>query len=73
MDSTGLKYYNMKKMIIAVLVMCTLSITASAQTKKEAKTKVEHTSTVPQKVHNVIHHKHKRYSGYKTKRKKTTK
>jgi hypothetical protein len=63
----------MKKVLIAILVLVAVSTTASAQTRKESKTKADRTTTVPQKVHNVIHPKHKRYSGRKTKHKTTTK
>ena len=62
----------MKRFIIAIVVLFALSTTASAQ-KKETKTKSEKTTTVPQKVHNVIHPKHKKYSGHKTKHKTSTK
>lgn len=56
----------MKKLIIAIVALFTITLTASAQTTK---TKREHTSTVPQKVHNVIYPHHKRYSGHKVKHK----
>ena len=64
---------HMKKLIIAILILFALSNSASAQVKKESKTKSEKTSTVPQKVHNIIHPKHKRYSGHKAKHKSDTK
>jgi hypothetical protein len=63
----------MKQFILAVVVLFALNSSASAQTKKDSKTKSEKTTTVPQKVHNVIHPKHKRYSGHKSKHKTTTK
>jgi len=55
------------KKIIALLIMCTIGLTAFAQevvTKKEDK--VKRTSTFGQKVHNTFH-KHKHYNGYKVK------
>ncbi|MFL5789164.1 MAG: hypothetical protein ACJ748_13985 [Flavisolibacter sp.] len=63
----------MKQFILAVVVLFALNSSASAQTKKDSKTKSEKTTTVPQKVHNVIHPKHKRYSGHKSKHKTSTK
>ena len=70
----------MKKLLFALTFFCALGLTASAQ-KKEVKandkkvkvetphheTKVKKTSTPTQKVHNVIHPKHKKYSGVKVK------
>lgn len=41
--------------------------TQKHETKKETKTKP--TSTVPQKAHNMIRPRHKKYSGHKTKTK----
>ncbi len=70
----------MKRLIISLLVILALTISASAQkeTKRkkihghhESKSKTERTSTVPQKVHNIIHPKHKKYSGVKKKHKTT--
>ncbi len=57
----------MKKIIGIVLVVCALGMTASAQevVKKE---KTRRTASLGQRVHNVFH-KHKHYSGYKTKEK----
>jgi len=59
------------KKLIALCIVCTIAVTAFAQTvtKKKDKEKVEHTSTVPQKAHNLFS-KHKHYSGYKVKHKK---
>ena len=57
------------KKLIALLLVCTIGVTAFAQTVTEKKDKVRHTSTLPQKAHNLIS-KHKHYSGYKVKHKK---
>lgn len=54
------------KNIIALLMVCTIGLSAFAQTTTKKVDKVKRTTTVPQKVHNVFS-KHKRYSGYKTK------
>jgi hypothetical protein len=62
----------MKKILILSFFLFALGGIASAQ-KKESKAKSEKTSTIPQKVHNVIHPKHKKYSGHKTKHKSSTK
>ena len=61
---------NMKKIIVLLLLVCTIGVSAFAQTVVEKKDKVHRTSTLKQKVHNVFH-KHKHYSGYKIKHKKT--
>jgi hypothetical protein len=60
----------MKKLITLLLMICTIGVTAFAQTVTEKKDKVKRTSTLPQKAHNLFS-KHKHYSGYKTKHKKT--
>lgn len=57
------------KKLIAVFIICTIAITAFAQTVTEKKDKVKHTSTIPQKAHNLFS-KHKHYNGYKVKHKK---
>jgi PBP1b-binding outer membrane lipoprotein LpoB len=67
------KYSSMKRIILLLLVVIFLGTAASAQAKKESKTKSEKTSTIPQKMHNVIHPKHKKYSGHKSKHKSSTK
>lgn len=59
----------MKKILVFLCSALLIAGAASAQQKHSVK--VKHTSTVPQKVHNVIHHKHKRYSGHKVKAKHT--
>jgi len=59
----------MKKIIVFLFVATLACTAASAQEKKETKSK--HTSTVPQKMHNAIHPRHKKYSGHKTKHKTT--
>lgn len=70
----------MKRLMIILLAIFTLNVVASAQTEvkkkrihgdHESKTKTERTTTVPQKMHNIIHPKHKRYSGVKEKHKST--
>ena len=56
----------MKKIVLSLAVMLALSVTASyAQTT----TKVEPVTTPGDKVHNVLHPKHKRAHGVKIKRK----
>lgn len=70
----------MKKILVSLLILSAVSFSASAQviekktTDKKVKVetpttknKVKKTSTPGQKVHNVIHPKHKRYSGVKVK------
>ena len=47
-------------------MVCTLGAAAFAQTVVKKEDKVRRTSTFSQKVHNVFH-RHKHYSGYKTK------
>jgi hypothetical protein len=59
----------MKKIIALLMIVCTISVTAFAQTTKESKDKVRKTSNVGQKVHNTFS-KHKHYNGYKVKRKR---
>lgn len=54
----------MKKVLILLIVIMSINITVNAQEKD----KVKKTSTVPEKVHNTFS-KHKRYKGYKIKRK----
>lgn len=61
----------MKKIIALLMMVCTIGVTAFAQTVKK-EDKVKHTSTIPQKVHNTFS-KHKHYSGYKVKHKKKVK
>ena len=60
----------MKKIIALIMMVCTISLTAFAQTvsKDKDKDKVKKTSTLGQKVHNTFS-KHKRYNGYKVKHK----
>ena len=64
----------MKKLLFGLLLMCFVTVAANAQehkTKTEtSKTKSKPTTTVPQKVHNVIHPHKKHYSGHKYKHKK---
>ena len=56
----------MRKLAVLLMMICTISLTASAQTVTKKEDKVKRTSTLGQKVHNTFH-KHKHYSGYKTK------
>ncbi len=59
------------KKLIALLLMCTIGLTAFAQEtvkKDKDKVKVKKTATVGERVHNTFS-KHKRYNGYKVKRK----
>ena len=56
----------MKKLAVLLLMICTICLTTFAQTVTKKEDKVKRTSTLGQKVHNVFH-KHKHYSGYKTK------
>jgi hypothetical protein len=71
----------MKKVLFAILLLCGISIGASAQVVKQKTTptksktethhsqrKVKRTSSPSQKVHNVIHPKRKHYNGVKVKR-----
>lgn len=69
----------MKKFLFSLVFFCALGFTASAQKEVKAndkkvkvetphhETKVKKTTTPGQKVHNVFHRKHKRYSGVKVK------
>ena len=61
----------MKKTIALLMIICTIGLTAFAQTvtKDKDKEKVRKTSTVGEKVHNTFS-KHKHYNGYKVKRKR---
>ena len=67
----------MKETFVSLLFIFIISLAVSAQTTQpatgESKTKVKPTSTVPQKVHNIIHPRHKEYSGIKAKHKESTK
>ena len=56
----------MKKFIVLLLVMFVSGIATFAQTVVKKEDKMRRTTTFHQKVHNVFH-KHKHYSGYKTK------
>jgi hypothetical protein len=47
-------------------MVCTISLTAFAQTVTKKEDQVKRTSTLGQKVHNMFH-KYKHYNGYKTK------
>jgi hypothetical protein len=60
------KHSTMKKLILLLTMVCTIGLTAFAQTVTKKVDKEKRTTTVPQKVHNVFS-KHKHYSGYKTK------
>jgi hypothetical protein len=61
----------MKKIIALLMILCTIGLTAFAQTvtKDKDKEKVKKTSTLGEKAHNTFS-KHKRYNGYKVKRKR---
>ncbi len=61
----------MKKIIAVLMMVCTIGLTAFAQTvtKDKDKDKVRKTSTLGEKVHNTFS-KHKRYNGYKVKHKR---
>lgn len=54
----------MKKLIVLLAFVFSISALVNAQDSKD---KVKPTSSIPQKVHNVVS-KHKRYNGYKVKR-----
>ena len=57
----------MKKTLLLIMLMITVSVASFAQQKvTKDETKVKKTSTVPQKVHNLFS-KHKHYSGTKVK------
>jgi hypothetical protein len=59
------------KKLIALLLMCTIGLTAFAQEtikKDRTQEKVKRTATLGDRAHNTFS-KHKRYSGYKVKRK----
>ena len=61
----------MKKIIAVLMMVCTIGLTAFAQTvtKDKEKDKEKKTSNVGEKVHNTFS-KHKRYNGYKVKHKR---
>lgn len=68
------KNTRMKKLLFALCLVCFTGAMANAQDVKKKKTetptvetKVKKTSTPTQKVHNVVHPNHKKYSGVKTK------
>ena len=54
----------MKKIILMLMLSFGFIAASTAQTTE---TKVKKTSTIPQKIHNTFS-KHKRYSGYKSKK-----
>lgn len=56
----------MKKIAALLIIICTMGLNTFAQTVTKKEDKVKRTSTLGQKVHNTFH-KHKHYSGYKTK------
>jgi hypothetical protein len=56
----------MRKLIGMVLVVCALGMAASAQEVVKKEDKTRRTATAGQRVHNMFH-RHKHYSGYKTK------
>ncbi len=57
----------MKKSLLLLVLISTLSVAAFAQQKvTKNEVKVKKTTTVPQKVHNIFS-KHKHYSGTKVK------
>ena len=58
------------KKLIALLLMCTIGLTTFAQEvkKDKEKEKVKRTATLGERAHNTFS-KHKRYNGYKVKRK----
>lgn len=69
---------NMKKILLSLTVLCAIGFSAAAQEVKAndkkvkiesstEKTKIKKTSTPGQKVHNLFHRKHKKYSGVKVK------
>jgi hypothetical protein len=64
-----IKNNTMKKIIALLMMICTIGVTAFAQTVVKKEDKVKRTSTLKQKVHNTFS-KHKHYSGYKVKHKK---
>ena len=64
MDTNKLK--TIKKIAALLIMICTIGLTTFAQTVTKKEDKVKRTSTLGQKVHNTFH-KHKHYSGYKTK------
>lgn len=65
----------MKQLLFALCLVCFTGMVATAQEGKKKKTetattetKVKKTSSPKQKVHNVIHPKHKQYNGVKVKK-----
>lgn len=56
----------MKNKLFALMLTLGIATCSFAQVTVKNETKTKRTSTLPQKVHNVFH-KHKHYSGYKTK------
>lgn len=59
----------MKKLFAILTLFVGLAITQAQTTKPKEKEEVKKTTTVPQKVHNVLHPRHKHHNGYKIKRK----
>ena len=70
----------MKKILLSLTIVCAINLSAAAQSTEvkandkkvkvessDEKTKIKKTSTPGQKVHNLIHRKHKKYSGVKVK------
>lgn len=63
------------KKLMALMMVLAISLTTFAQKKAvvvKREDEVKHTSTVPQKMHNLFS-KHKHYNGYKTKHTKRVK
>lgn len=59
----------MKKLIVAAVLFVGITAAHAQTTHGTEKVEVSKTSTLPEKVHNVVDPKHKEYSGYKVKKK----
>lgn len=59
----------MNKFIIAGMFFAGIALTSAQETKPKEKEEVKKTSTIPQKINNVVNPKHKKHTGYKIKKK----
>lgn len=59
----------MKKLLALSAVIVGLTLAQAQESKPKEKEEVKKTSTIPQKINNVVNPHHKKHNGYKVKRK----